>query len=69
MKLVLRHKDGRAVLTIDAMQAIAGYLQYTRMEIASPLWPGDPLTLEAIVERDDRTTAVLSENCVVQSAP
>ncbi len=68
MKLVLRHKDGKPVFAIDAVQAIAAYLQYTQQEIAAPLWPGDPITVEAHVRRDDGSVAVLSEICSVVGA-
>lgn len=67
MKISLNRADGSPIFVADAMQLIAWYLESRRLKTPDVL-PGDRVHLQALVEKDDATTAVISEPLRARSA-
>ena len=60
MILSLHRADGSPIFKGDAMQLLAWFVESRRLKLPH-VQPGEQIHLQALVERTDNTTAVLSE--------
>jgi hypothetical protein len=56
----LHRADGAPIFKGDAMQLIAWFVESHRLKLPA-VHPGEQINVQAMVERTDNTTAVLSE--------